>query len=275
MRHTIYLCNLEIKETFRARWYQIYIAVVAVLISVFFYFGLGESRALGFTGLGRLLLSVIQMCIVILPIFALMTTVRTLVSDRESGVWEYNLSLPMKLSSFYWGRSLGRFLSLFIPLILGLAGAGLLSLIQGYPVPWQVILFYSIYVAANLLCFTGIAVLISVLSKNQEMALGLGFILWLIAEFLVDALLLGIMVKLRISSELILGVAFLNPLQVFRMAAISLFDPELTVLGPIAYTVIDKIGLNFLLNWAAIWPIVIGISMAFLGYLAFKKRDLL
>lgn len=274
MNQTLFLCKFELKETLRARWYQFYLITVALMISIFFYFGIAESRVLGFTGLGRLLLTLIQSSIVILPIFTMMTTVRTLVSDRESGVWEYNLSIPVKLSAFYWGRGLGRYLALYIPLVAGMLAGGIVTLFKGFPVPWAVIFLYSVFIGANLLCFTGLALLLSVYSRTQEMSLGLAFILWLVFEGLIDALLLGLMVKQRVPAEVILGAAFINPLQAFRMAAIALFDPELTVLGPIAYTIIEKIGLTSLLSWAVAWPLMAGLALAMLGYRGFRKRDL-
>lgn len=275
MNQTITLCNLEIRETFRARWYQFYLLTVSLMISLFFYFGLAESRILGFTGLGRILLTLIQISIIVLPIFTMMTTVRTLVSDKETGVWEYNLSLPLKLSSFYWGRAIGKFFALYIPLLLGMICAGLFSILKGYTVPWDVIFLYTLFIGANLICFTGMALLLSVFSRSQEMAIGLGFILWLVFEAMIDALLLGLMLKQRVIAELILGVAFLNPLQSFRMGAIGLFDPELTVLGPISYTIIEKVGLTNLLTWAVVWPCFLGLALAYAGYMGFKKRDLL
>lgn len=275
MSHTLLLCNLELKETLRARWYQFYLFTVTAMISLFFYFGLMESRVLGFIGLGRLLLTLIQICILILPIFTLMTTVRTFVSDRETGVWEYNLSIPIKLSSFYWGRGLGRFLTLFLPLLVGIGAAAAITWVKGYPVPWKVMILYLTFIGANLLCFTGIALCLSVFAKSQEMALGMAFIIWMIFEALVDALLLGLMLKQQIIAEAILAIAFLNPLQAFRMAAIALFDPELTILGPIAYTIIEKFGLNNLIAWAIFWPLLIGVSFAMLGYFRFKKHDLI
>lgn len=274
MNQTFFLCKLELKETLRARWYQFYLLTVALLISVLFYFGIAESRVLGFTGLGRLLLTLIQSSIVVLPIFTMMTTVRTLVSDRESGIWEYNLSMPVKLSAFYWGRGFGCYLALYIPLVAGMFAGGLVTLLKGFSVPWTIIVLYSLFIGANLLCFTGLAFLLSVYSRTQEMSLGLAFILWLVFEGLIDALLLGLMVKQRVLAEVILGVAFFNPLQAFRMAAIALFDPELTVLGPIAYTIIEKIGLTYLLSWAVVWPLIAGLIFATLGYRGFKKRDL-
>lgn len=226
-------------------------------------------------GLGRLLLTLIQICIIILPIFTIMTTVRTFVGDREAGVWEYNLSIPIKLSSFYWGRSVGRFVSLFLPLLIGICAGALFTLLNGFPVPWNIVILYITFIGANLLCFTGIALFLSIYSKSQEMALGLGFILWLIFEALIDALLLGLMLKQRILVEAILGAAFLNPLQAFRMAAIALFDPELTVLGPIAFTIIEKIGFNYVITWAIFWPSFVGLCFAALGYKRFIKRDLI
>lgn len=274
MNQTYFLCKLEFKETLRARWYQFYLLTVSLLISVFFYFGIAESRVLGFTGLGRLLLTLIQSSIVILPIFTMMSTVRTLVSDRESGVWEYNLSIPVNLGAFYWGRGLGRYFALYLPLVAGMLAGGLITLIKGFPVPWTVLILYSIFIGANLLCFSGLALLLSVYSRTQEMSLGLAFILWLVFEGLIDALLLGLMVKQRIMVEVILGAAFFNPLQAFRMAAIALFDPELTVLGPIAYTIIEKIGLPGLISWAVVWPLFTGLVLAFIGYRGFRRKDL-
>lgn len=274
MNQAILLGTLELKETLRARWYQLYLLAVTLMISLFFYFGLAESRVLGFTGLGRLLLTLIQMSIVVLPIFTMMSTVRTLVGDRETGVWEYNLSIPVKLSSFYWGRGIGRFLALYLPLVAGMYAGGIMSLLKGQIVPWSVIALYVIFIGANLLCFTGLALLLSVYSRSQEMALGLAFILWLVFEGLMDALLLGLLVKQRVLAEIILGAAFFNPLQAFRMAAIALFDPELTVLGPIAYTIIEKIGRTSLLTWAVLWPASAGLILAFFGFVGFRRRDL-
>lgn len=275
MKTAVFLCWLEVRETLRAKWYQFYVITIATIISVFFYFGLVESRVMGFLGLGRLLLTLIQICIIILPIFTIITTVRTFVGDREAGIWEYNLSIPVKLFSFYWGRSLGRFISLFFPLMAGILLGTLISALKGYAVPWNVVILYICFLGANLFCFTGIALCLSIFSKNQEMALGIGFILWLIFEVLIDALLLGLMLKQQIIAEVILGIAFLNPLQSFRMASIALFDPELTVLGPIAFTIIEKIGINNLIGWAILWPALAGLSFLILGYKRFQNRDLI
>ena len=66
-----------------------------------------ESRVLGFIGLSRLLVTYIQLTMAILPIFVLITTVRSVAGDREAGVYEYLLSLPVSLAAWFWGKILG------------------------------------------------------------------------------------------------------------------------------------------------------------------------
>ena len=54
------------------------------IVALLFLFGLTESRVLGFIGLSRLLVTYIQLTMAILPIFVLITTVRSVAGDREA-----------------------------------------------------------------------------------------------------------------------------------------------------------------------------------------------
>jgi ABC-2 type transport system permease protein len=78
---------------------------------------------LGFIGLSRLLVTYIQLTMAILPIFVLITTVRSVAGDREAGVFEYLLSLPVGLAAWFWGKILGRYLVIFLPVFAAMAGA--------------------------------------------------------------------------------------------------------------------------------------------------------
>jgi len=92
---------------------------------------------MGFTGLTRLLLTYIQLCMAILPVFVLISTVRSVAGDREAGVFEYLLSLPVSLSAWYWGKMLGRFLVIFLPVFLAMVGAVIWALWRQVAVPWD------------------------------------------------------------------------------------------------------------------------------------------
>ena len=115
MRHLLLTMLSDITESLRARWFMIYTAVFGGLVALLFVYGLSESRILGFMGLSRLLTTYIQLCMAILPIFVLITTVRSVAGDREAGVFEYLLSLPISLGAWYWGKLLGRFVVIFLP----------------------------------------------------------------------------------------------------------------------------------------------------------------
>jgi len=91
----------------------------------------------------------------------------------------------------------------------------------------------------------------------------------------IDIGLIGLMLQNRINDEVIIGIAMLNPIEIFRIGAISLFDPQLTVIGPVAYYILDSIGTKILILYSIFYPIVLGLIFALLGYVAFRKKDLL
>ena len=266
---------LDLRETLRARWFQLYVLGFTSLMGLFFVFGLAESQVMGFTGLGRLLLTFIQVTLVVLPIFVLVTTARTLVGDRETGVFEYVLSLPVSLAAYYWGRLLGRTAAIALPLVVALGAGAAIERLRGGDVPWGVVAYYCLLVLALTFCFLGLAMLISVVSRTQEMAIGLAFGVWLLLEALIDALLIGLLVQERAPVEGVVAAALLNPLQAFRTAAIVLFDPELTILGSVSYALLDTLGRGGLLAWALSWPTLLGAGAAGLGAWIFVRRDAL
>ena len=101
MKHLILTALADIAESLRARWFVIYTFVFGGIIVALFLTGLTESRIMGFAGLSRLLVTYLQITMAILPLFVLITTVRSVAGDREAGIFEYMLSLPVSLSAAY------------------------------------------------------------------------------------------------------------------------------------------------------------------------------
>jgi ABC-2 type transport system permease protein len=63
-------------------------------------------------------------------------------------------------------------------------------------------------------------------------------------------------------------------LQVFRTAALSLFDPQLIVLGPSAFVILDLFGATGFKIYALVYPTLVGLGSAALGYQIFRRGDL-
>ena len=131
--------KLDLAESFRARWFLVYSLVFGGALVLLLLSGLAESRVMGFSGLSRILIIYVQLCMAILPVFILLTTVRSVAGDREAGVIEYLLALPVSLSGWYWGKLTGRFVVVFAPVFLAMAAAAAGAGPAGEPegvVPW-------------------------------------------------------------------------------------------------------------------------------------------
>lgn len=274
MKHLWLTAWADIIESIRAKWFIVYSGVFGGIVVLLFVFGITESRIMGFTGLSRLLITYIQLTIAILPVFVLITTVRSVAGDREAGVFEYLLSLPISLSSWYWGRFLGRFIVVFLPVFLAMVGALIWTIVKGAEIPWVLFLSYTGLLLALAWCFLGIGMLISTLARTADVAQGLAFVVWLTLLLFLDLILLGIMIREGLPSETAVAIALVNPLQVFRTAAMILFDPQLVILGPSAYVILDAFGEVGYILWATVYPILVGTVCAFSGYYLFKKGDL-
>jgi ABC-2 type transport system permease protein len=266
---------LDLSESIRARWFLLYTIVFGGIILLLLIFGLTESRVMGFTGLSRLLVTYIQLCMAILPIFILISTVRSVAGDREAGIVEYLLSLPISLSAWYWGKMMGRFLVVFLPVCLALTTAVGWGLWRNLPVPWHLLMFYTSLLMSLAWCFLGLGMLISVLARSTDIAQGIAFGLWLFLLLFLDLIILGMMVREQFSPTTLVLIALTNPLQVFRTGAMLLFDPQLILLGPTAYVILDTFGQPGYLIWSLTYPFLLGSISAIIGYLLFRRRDLL
>jgi len=274
MKHLLLTASADISESLRSRWFLVYALVFGGIVVALFASGLTESRIMGFTGLSRMLVTYLQITMAILPLFVLITTVRSVAGDREAGIFEYMLSLPVSLSVWFWGKLIGRFVVVFLPVFLALLTAVAWGLGKGVEIPWSQVLFYTGFLFSLALCFLGIGMLISTLARSSDVATGAAFVIWLVLLLFMDLILLGVLIQEGFNSEGVIAVALVNPLQVFRTASMLLFDPQLVLLGPSAYVILDHFGEAGYIAWALVYPGVLGLLSAWLGYLLFRRGDL-
>ncbi|HFD79771.1 MAG TPA: ABC transporter permease [Gammaproteobacteria bacterium] len=264
----------DIVESLRSRWFLVYTGIFGGIIVLLFVFGITESRIMGFTGLSRLLITYIQLAMAILPIFVLITTVRSVAGDREAGVFEYMLSLPISLAAWFWGKLLGRFVVVFLPVFLAMLLAVAWGLIRQAEVPWGMFAYYTALLLVLAWCFLGIGMLVSSLARSADVAQGAAFVVWLTLILFLDLILLGVLIRESLSPEVAVAIALANPLQVFRTAAMILFDPQLVMLGPTAFIILDFFGHAGYMAWALVYPLLLGTLTAAFGYTLFRRSDL-
>lgn len=274
MKHLWLTALTDVIESLRAKWFMVYSLVFGGLVVLLFAFGVTESRIMGFTGLSRLMVTYIQLAMAILPVFVLISTVRSVAGDREAGVFEYLLSLPIGLGAWYWGKLLGRFLMVFLPVFLALALAVAWGAAKGAEVPWSLFTYYTGLLMALAWCFLGIGMLLSTLTRSADVAQGAAFVVWLSLLLFLDLILLGIMVREALPPETAVAIALANPMQVFRTATMMLFDTQLVMLGPTAYVILDHFGETGYMVYAMAYPALLGTLFASIGFLLFRRSDL-
>ena len=116
--------------------------------------------------------------------------------------------------------------------------------------------------------------LISTLARSSDVAQGAAFVTWLTLLLFLDLILLGVLIQEHLPAESAVAIALANPMQVFRTASMMLFDPQLVLLGPSAYVILDNFGQSGYIAYALIYPVLLGTACMALGYHLFRRSDL-
>ena len=267
------IIHSDIRQNLRSRWFWAYSILFGSFVAFMFTSGISESQIIGFVGLSRLMVIFMQISMAILPIYVLISTVRSVVGDRENSVMEYILSLPISFTSYFWGKLIGRFFIIYVPVFIALLGAVLWALLTNIDVPWDLFFLYSALLASLVFFFLGLSMYISARASSQDVAVSTAFIIWLFLVAFIDLILIGIMLRMRGNPELIIGLGMLNPLQVFRTGSLILFDPELTVMGTASYYVLDTVSRGTFIAFSILYPIILGFVFAFFGNRYFNRND--
>ena len=267
------IIHSDIRQNLRSRWFWAYSILFGGFVAIMFTSGITESQIIGFVGLSRLMVTFMQISMAILPIYVLISTVRSVVGDRENSVMEYILSLPISFTSYFWGKLIGRFLIIYVPVFIALLGSVLWALLTNIDVPWDLFALYSVLLASLVFFFLGLSMYISAKASSQDIAVSTAFIIWLFLVAFIELILIGIMWRMRGNPDLIIGFGMLNPLQVFRTGSLILFDPQLTVMGTASYYVLDTVSRGAFIAFSILYPIGLGFLFSFFGNRYFNKND--
>lgn len=276
LRHEIaVVARLDFAEVLRSRWLVFCLCVHAALAAMFVLVGLRESGVVGFTGMGRALMSWSHALLFLLPLLALSATGQVVNSARDDGLLELLASNPVGRGGFYLGTTLVRTAALVVPLLVAMpAMAWFGSLAFGQDVPWAFLLRGMAVSTALLLCFTAMGLLVSTLVRNQAKALMLTILLWVAGVALIDFALVGVLLQWELPPQAVFALAAINPVQCARLALLSGAQPELSTFGPVGFFLANKIGPGGLLALGVGWPLLLGITAWVCGLAVFRRRDL-
>jgi ABC-type transport system involved in multi-copper enzyme maturation permease subunit len=267
--------RLDVAEVRRSRWLVFCAGVYALTGGAFVLVGLRESTLLGFTGMGRVLLSLSHALVLLLPLLALTATAQVVNRARDDGTLELLFTQPLGRGAWFAGVSLSRYAVLVAPLVLlqvGLAAAA--SWGAGEQVAWGFVWRAVLVCAALLFAFTGVGLAISTFVRHQARASVVVMLVWALAVALLDFGLLGAMLRWRLNAHAVFVLAALNPVEDARLALVSGLEPDLATLGPVGFYLAHRVGAQALYWLGVLWPLTLGTGAWAAALRRFRRGDL-
>jgi Cu-processing system permease protein len=268
------LTQKEFRDALRNRWFALYAAGFACLSLALAGLAASGAGSYGLAGFGRTGAGLINLVLLVVPLMGLTLGALSLAGERENGTLLYMLTQPVGQLELLLGKFVGLALALLGALTLGFGLSGLLIAWQGGLV--QAGDYLTLILLAFLLALASLAVgfFISATVSRTATAVGVALFCWLILVFFGDLGIMGTAVVMRLDVGQLFTLTLLNPLQLFKIAAIMAIRSNLEVLGPAGIYALRTYGTNLmplLVTLLAAWTI-----LPLTGtYLMFQKRGAL
>ncbi len=274
MKNLFLIHKIDVKESVRSKWFVVYALVFGAVIAVFFADGVGQYAIYEFLGLNKMLLMYIQISVVILPIFVLISTITSIIRDKENNTLEYMLIFPVSLAQYYWGKFIGRFVTMSLPLFFALfVGIGY-GIYKGLDLELTRFYIYLAMLVGLSVFFLGLSFFASSFLRTQEIALSTAFFLWIFFIAFIDLILIQVLLQFKVPPQIVIAIAVINPVELFRLAAMMLFDANLKTLGAVSYYIFEYFSRDAVIAMSVIYPLVTGFLLSLFGYFRFAKKDL-
>ena len=272
--NVLILTQKELRDAFRNRWFLLYAFALAGLSLALAWFAASGAGSFGVAGFGRTTAGLINLILLIVPLMGLTLGAMSLAGEREKGTLVYLLAQPISGAEVLLGKFAGLALALTAALVIGFGLTGILMAVIGGGGDFRV--FLTLLVLSVLLGIASLSMgfLISAAVKRAATAVGLALFLWLVLVYFGDLGLMGTAVVMQVEIQQLLALALINPLQVFKIAAVLDLRDNLEVLGPAGIYAYRTYG------WA-LWPMLVGLLLAWavvpfaLATQVFKKRGVL
>ncbi len=274
-RELFAVARLDFADVRRSRWMVFCGALYALLGGAFVFVGMRESSVLGFSGMGRALMSMIHALILVLPLLALTATGQVINRSRDDGTLELLFSHPVRRGVYFTAVTLTRYAVLTVPLLALLLGMALLGkVVFRDDVNWA-FLAQSLLISCSLLAaYVGIGVAVSTLVRSQARAVIWLLFLWALGAALLDFGLVALLLRFRVNAQTVFLLASLNPVQAARMALLAGASHELSVLGPVGFYLSNQVGAAGLFALGVVWPAVVGLGAFLLALRSFRRSDI-
>jgi Cu-processing system permease protein len=253
------LTQKELADARRNRWLLMYAFAFAALSLALAWFALSGAGNYGLAGFGRTSASLINLVLLIVPLMGLTLGALSLASERENGTLAYLLAQPVNKLEVLLGKFLGLSFALIAALGLGFGLTALLIAIRGGTAELSIYLNLLAFSSLLAIASLSLGLLLSVAVRRAATAVGLAVLLWLTLVFFGDLGIMGTAMVMRLDVDQLFALSLINPLQIFKIAAIMGIRNNLEVLGPAGIYALRAYGprlVPFLLFLLLLWAFI-------------------
>jgi Cu-processing system permease protein len=264
----------ELRESWRNRWFLLHAtAFTALAFAVSWLSVSGIARA-GYASLGRTAGSLISLVLLVVPLMGLTLGAQAIAAERERGALLYLLAQPIDVLEVVLAKFLGLVGAVVAALLLGFGLAAMA--LSGQASDGQLGAFAT-FLGLSLLLATAtvsIGLLLSALASRASVAAGLALFAWLAMVLGGDLGLMGTALVLRLDATSLLVAGLVNPLQVFKIAAVMALRGGLDALGPAGLYATTRWGAGLLPALAGILVLWTVLPLLATGWLMRRRGGL-
>lgn len=274
LNNVITITLKELQDARRNRWYLIYVLVFTGLSLALAWLGMTGLGDYGLAGFGRTAASIINIVLLVVPLMGLTLGAISLAGEREKSTLLYLLAQPVTQLEVLLGKYIGLGIALFSALVLGFGISGILITIQGGSAEIRIYLIMVLLAFLLALVSLSIGFLISSMVRKGSTAVSIALFVWLLLLVFGDLGLMGTSIVLNLGVDQLFTLTMLNPMQIFKIAAILNIRGSLEVLGPAGIYALRTYGAQLLPGLVAVLAAWTLVPMS-LAYFAFRRSGAL
>lgn len=260
----------ELAAALHARWFIVYAGLFLVAGVLLAAFGMGNTMIYGYRGFAKAFAGLVHLALFLVPLMALFPSAASIADERESGVLEYLLAQPVSFGEVYAGKWGGISVAMLLALTIGFGAAGAVAVLRGVPLELVMIAFGFVLLLA--LAFVSVGLLLSSVAASRARALTFGVVLWFLLIALGTLGLMVVSIRWGMPQRALMVWTFVNPIEAFRVAVMSVLDPDLSLLGPIGVGLVERWGSAGTAALAALSLVVWSVVPGLIGLRLFRSR---
>jgi Cu-processing system permease protein len=244
MNAVVAIAKKEMRDALSGLWLPLYGGLFALLALGLSYLGQKNLGSLGFENFSRTTASLLNLCLLLVPLIALSLGAGAIAGERDRGALPYLLAQPLSRWELLLGKFSGLVAAIGLATLGGFGVAGVVIAVYASAMDVGTYLLFLALVMALIAVMTGIGFVGSVIATTRVQALGIVMLVWFAAVFFFDLVLIGLVSATSLSGRELLAALLLNPVEIVRVLAIIHLEPDLEVLGPFGSYVYEQLGVG-------------------------------